>query len=65
MQGLTRAYADTPMMEGSIRRSTLTENIKQRKEVLEAQLADLNAALAALEKNPELQSLFDIVSRVH
>jgi hypothetical protein len=63
MQGLNM-LAECDGSVGSIRRNTLTENLKMRKESLERDLNDVKSALAALEKNPELQNLFDIVSRV-
>ena len=51
-----------PGME--LRRSSLTENLKSRKARLESELAGVNEAISALEANPQLQKLFDIVSRV-
>ena len=47
-----------------IRRATITERLADRKERLTAELAEVPKALDALTKNPELQQLLDIVSKV-
>lgn len=43
---------------------TLTERLSQQKVELERKLAEINAVLLALEKNPELQNLFDLIARI-
>lgn len=48
----------------SARNFTLTEQLESKKADLEAKLDEVNRALSALKKNPELQSLFDLISRV-
>jgi hypothetical protein len=55
---------DYPMEALSVKRSSLTERLVERKARLAAELAQVSSALVALESNPELQTLFDIVSRV-
>lgn len=35
-------------------RTTISENLRVRKRALESELADVNAALEALESNPEV-----------
>lgn len=47
-----------------MRQPSLTENLKNRKVGLENQLSEINAAIEALEKNPELQSLLDLIAKV-
>lgn len=39
------------------------EQLQQRKEVLEAQLNKVNAALESLEKNPELANVLQLVAK--
>ena len=46
------------------RQISLTENLENRKVQLEAQLLEINQAIEALEKNPELQGLLDVISKV-
>lgn len=54
----------TTMCEGSSRQPSLSERLTRKKQSLEENLAEVNEALALLEKNPEFQKLFDAVSRV-
>lgn len=56
--GELQACVETPI------RITFTEQLKDRKNNLEGQLKEVNDALDALAKNPELQSLVDIISKV-
>ena len=46
-------------------RVTLTQRLEGQKAELEARLSKINEALNALKANPELQKLFDIVSKVY
>ena len=43
---------------------SLTERLKARKESLEADLYQVNEALAILDAQPQTQKLLDIVARV-
>ncbi len=52
----------TEMVE--VRPATMTDQLKRRKENLEKQLENINAAIAAIEKNPGVQEAFDALSRV-
>jgi len=51
-------------MVGTSRQLTLTEQLESNKRHLEERLAEINAALEALKKNPELQNLFDVIAKV-
>jgi len=44
--------------------TTFTQQLIDRKKHHEAQLNDINAALDALTKNPDLQNLVDVISKV-
>lgn len=46
------------------RHSTLTERLEAQKSDLTQRLLEVDTALIALKANPELQNLFDLVSRV-
>ena len=45
-------------------RMTLTQRLSEEKKRLETRLGDVKIALTALEKNPEIQKVLDIVSRI-
>jgi hypothetical protein len=45
-------------------RETVTQRLERQKEYHERNLGEINQALEALKKNPELQNLIDLVSRV-
>lgn len=47
------------------RNPTITERLKTKKEILEANLAEVNEALEALEKNPEVSRVIDLISKVN
>ena len=51
-------------MAGSSRRESLTERLQRERAGLKERLTQLDTAIAALEKNPEIQEVFDIVSRL-
>lgn len=57
---------DYPMSEKgpSIRRATITERLEHEKLNLTERLGEVTKALDALNKNPELQNLIDLVSKV-
>lgn len=55
---------DVPQAEvGMPRQATMRERLVRNKEVLEAQLADVNKALELLDQNPTFEELQDVVSR--
>lgn len=43
---------------------TLTERIKRERDEAAARLADLDAALQALETNPQVKAVLDLVRKV-
>lgn len=47
-----------------VRRPTMTETLRERKAQLERQLAEVTAALVALESNPEVQKVLDLLQKV-
>lgn len=57
-------YSGEKLTASMVRQSSLTENLKSRKQELEVRLLEVNQALDALEKNPELQNIFDLVAKV-
>ena len=42
---------------------SITERLTHEKAILEERLSEVNAAIAALEKNPELQDLLDTIAK--
>ena len=63
MRDVVGYAGESPMVDGP-RRDSITERLRYQKKSLEEKLAMVTSALTALEKNPELQNLFDVVSRV-
>lgn len=47
-----------------IRRPTLTERLKGERQDIAGRLAELDAAIAALEANPQVQTILDLVQKV-
>ena len=47
-----------------IHRPTLTERLKQERHGQAEKLAELDSAIAALESNPEVQRILDLVRKV-
>ena len=45
-------------------RETIAQSLQRRRERLESELADINAALAGLQEHPEVEKLIDLLSRV-
>ena len=43
---------------------TLTERLKREQGELQSRLTEVNAALAALEANPQVQTVLDLVQKV-
>lgn len=62
--GEQMAYPSLSGLAMPAKMPTLTERLTFRKKDLESQLEEVNKALDALNKNPEFQSLFDLVSQV-
>jgi hypothetical protein len=56
---LAKQSADT-----QIRQPSPLENLKQRREYLAQQLADHDAAIAALEANPEVTKVIELLAKV-
>jgi len=57
-------YGSEMALKGCLRQPSVTERLKMRKDGLEKELADVNAALDALQKSPAVAAIFDQVSRV-
>lgn len=53
----------TDMLACKAERPTMTEQLRQRKVSLEADLAEVNAALEALERHPEITRVLDTVAK--
>lgn len=65
MNEVSRApQANLAALGGSIRPASLTEQMQSRKAQLEADLAEVNALLEKLEKNPETQEILDGISKL-
>ena len=47
-----------------VRRQTLTERLKEERQGLSSRLAELDAAISALEANPQVQAVLDLVQKV-
>lgn len=62
--GLNRYDGPSTVGMVSSTNPTLTQTLESRKQDLESRLAEINAALEALKKNPDLQVLFDTVAKV-
>lgn len=50
---------------GQMRRPTMREGFIQRKADLTQQLANVDAALAALDENPNFEKILDVVQKVY
>ena len=49
---------------GSLKRPTATERLYDEKKHLEGRLKDVNEAIAAIEKNPDVQAAFDAIQKL-
>jgi len=47
-----------------VRRPTLTERLKEERASYASRLAELDAAISALEANPQVQVVLDLVQKV-
>lgn len=47
-----------------VARPTLTERLTQERDGLRSRLVELDAAIGALEANPQVQAVLDLVQRV-
>ena len=64
LQGIAgNQFAETN--SGLQTRRTITESLTEQAMVLRARLQDVEAALEALQKNPEVESIINLVSKVH
>jgi hypothetical protein len=55
---------DMPGKCVEVQRPTLTERLTQERQGLAARLTELDAAIAALQSNPEIQRILDLVQKV-
>lgn len=62
--GLTSQVAECGTCEASVGPITVVDRLNQRKQRLERELADLNAAIDALNANPEVTKILALVSKV-
>ena len=60
MDGLCRAEVGGSVAENP----TMSNRLKRKKEALESELKQVNMAIDIMERNPEMASLLDIVSKV-
>lgn len=51
-------------MQAALRNPTVSETLQQKKMMLEAQLAMVDEALAALERTPEVTQVLDLLAKV-
>ena len=58
------AKMDPREMQAAMRRPTVTEALRQEKMGLETRLAMVNEALEALESNPEVTKVLDLLAKV-
>jgi len=61
--GLPTPY-DVNALTKSCRPMSLTERLTSRQERLSSELREVNAALASLQKNPEIATALDNITRV-
>lgn len=57
-------YTDGGLVAMSPREESLRQCLERQKKGIEGRLEDLNAALALLDKSPELESFYDVLRRV-
>lgn len=62
--GNQKSLAEIGSYPSMSRRESLTERLKRERETINERLKQLDTAIAALEKNPEIQEIFDIVTRL-
>ena len=60
--GLVSNCESPKQMSG--RNLTLTEQLESRKSDLEKRLEEINQALEGLKKNPEIEAMLNLISRV-
>jgi hypothetical protein len=60
----TDMYPAETQVLGQIPMPTLTQQLAERKKRAEQELADVNKLIAMLEKNPELQEMFDMMTKL-
>ena len=58
------AVETNPCKDIQIRRMTLTERLKEERVSVNARLQELNQAITALEAQPQIQGLLDIIQKV-
>jgi hypothetical protein len=49
---------------GGYRKPSLTENLKAQKADIESRLAEVNAALSALEQHPEVEEVLNLIAKI-
>lgn len=65
MNGLTKMDYPEPVNEsGMIQRATIKQRLTRQQKELSERLNQVNAALDAMEKNPEAAELFELISKV-
>lgn len=61
---LANIVCESPVETKECYASTIVNIIKRKKQRAETELADANAALDALEKNPEVANILELISKV-
>lgn len=66
MNGFGETFEQIKQLDkyGSSRQETLLETLKMRAAQLRSQLADIDAAIDALESNPDIAKLLETVAKV-
>ena len=64
MSEVAKRMLDPSEMQAAMRRPTVTEALRQEKMGLETRLAMVNEALEALESNPEVTKVLDLLAKV-
>lgn len=54
-----------PGVPGGLRLATITEQLQNKKEFLERQLADINDALAKAQKAPDVMALLEALAKTN
>lgn len=65
LDNVKEAPANTAgMLARQISSPNLTDRLENEKQILEARLAEVNEAIAALKANPEIERVLNLVGRV-
>jgi len=57
-------YNTKMTLSGGYRKPSLTETLKAQKADMESRLAEVNAALSALEQHPEVEEVLNLIAKI-